>query len=74
MKYLRHEEVIKKIGRRLKKIRLAKGISQEALAFMAGLEFSQVSRIERGIINTSISHLYVLADALEVEAFELLKE
>lgn len=73
MKYLRHEKGIRKFGQRLKELRLARNISQEELAFRAGLEFSQVSRIERGIINTSISHLFVLAETLEVEPFELLK-
>ena len=72
MKYLRHEAGIKKFAQRLKEIRLKKNISQEELAFKAGLEFSQVSRIERGIIKTSISHLFALADALKKQPSELL--
>ncbi|MBK8967283.1 MAG: helix-turn-helix transcriptional regulator [Lewinellaceae bacterium] len=42
------------------------GLSQEALAWKADLELSQISRIERGVINTSVSQLFSIAEALEV--------
>lgn len=71
MKYLRNEVAIKKFGERLKEVRLSKKISQESLSYEAGIEFSQLSRIERGIINTSISHAYVIAKALKVPVSEL---
>ena len=35
------------------------------------MEYSQISRIERGIINTSISHVFAIAKALKVEPSEL---
>jgi len=73
VKYLRQEAFIKKLGKRIKEVRIQKGISQEDLAFKAGIEYSQVSRIERGIINTSISQVFVLSQALGVEAYELFK-
>ena len=66
MKYLRHTDGIKKLGDRIRAIRLSKNISQEDLAYKANVEFSQISRIERGIINTSISHAFVIAEALGV--------
>ena len=46
-------------------------LSQEELAWKADLELSQISRIERGIINTSVSQLYSIAAALEVSLPEL---
>lgn len=52
---------------------MSKKISQEELAFKADMEYSQVSRIERGIINTSISHVSKLAKALGVPLSELFK-
>ena len=73
MKYLRDSEGIKKFGERVRKIRLQKKISQENLAYEAGLEYSQISRIERGIINTSISHVFAIASALDVEPSELFR-
>lgn len=46
-------------------------MSQEELAFKCGFELSQIGRIERGTINTSISHVAAIAKALEVPASEL---
>ncbi|MCC6458936.1 MAG: helix-turn-helix transcriptional regulator [Saprospiraceae bacterium] len=48
-----------------------KHLSQEELAWKADLELSQISRIERGIINTSVSQLFSIATALEVQVKEL---
>ncbi|MCF8245607.1 MAG: helix-turn-helix domain-containing protein [Saprospiraceae bacterium] len=36
------------------------------MAYTADLEFSQISRIERGVINTSISQVFLIAAALGV--------
>lgn len=58
-------------GRHLRAIRLEKGLSQEQLAWKADIELSQISRIERGIINTSLSQLLVIAEALEISLKEL---
>lgn len=59
-------------GKNLRKIRKSKGLSMEILSYDAGMEYSQISRIELGKINTTISTLKQLADALEVEPKELL--
>lgn len=50
-----------------------KGLSQEELANRCEFPMSQIGRIERGIINTSISHVAAIAKALEVPAAELFK-
>jgi len=69
--YYRDEEFIKKFGLRLKEIRKAKKVSQEELAFRCGFELSQIGRIERGTINTSISHVAKIAEALQIPPKEL---
>ena len=66
MKYLRNEKVIKALGKRIRSIRKAKKMSMETLAYTAGIEYSQLSRIEMGQINTSVSHVAVIAKILEV--------
>ena len=71
--YQRHEQFIEAFGENLRKIRTSKGISQEDLADKADLTLSQVGRIERGVINTSISMVYSLAAALETEPLELFR-
>ena len=51
---------------------MEKGISQEELADRADLTLSQVGRIERGLLNTSLTMIYLLAKALDVKPHELL--
>lgn len=57
---------IKNFGKRLKQLRKEKGISQAQLAFEADIQISQISRIERGIINTTITNAKLLAKILDV--------
>jgi len=60
-----------KFGERVKLLRLASGISQEAFADKCGYARSYMSRIERGKANPSLDAIEVLAVALQVEAKEL---
>ena len=69
--YYRDDKFIKKFGIRLRELRKTKGISQEKLAGDTGFELSQIGRIERGEINTSISHVAAIAKALKVKPEEL---
>lgn len=70
--YYRDNKFLKRFGDKLREIRKAKGISQEELANETGFQLSQIGRIERGEINTSISHLSALSKALKVTPKELL--
>ena len=72
MAYLRNKEYLTAFGIHLKKLRTEKSISQSELAFDCGMEISQISRMERGLINTSISNIYLIAVALKVHPKELL--
>ena len=72
MKYYRDNEVLKLFGDKVRAVRLSKKMSQEDLAYETGLEYSQINRIELGKINTSISHLFLIAKALKVSPKELL--
>ena len=71
MKHTRHDIGLKKFGENLRKIRLSKNFTQESLANTANLEISQISRIERGVINTSISQVFVIAKALGIDPKDL---
>lgn len=61
------EDGIKAFGNKLREIRKQKGVSQEELCRRTDLQLSQVGRIERGEINTSISFVFLFARALNVE-------
>jgi transcriptional regulator with XRE-family HTH domain len=67
----RHIEELKNFGKHLKKMREERQFSQESLAYEAELSISQISRIERGVINTSLSQLISIANSLKIELREL---
>ena len=71
MNYSREEDFIKNFGKNLSDMRKERKLSQEELAFKCELEYSQISRIERGVINTSISNVYKIAKALEIDPKDL---
>lgn len=57
---------------RVRELRHAKGWSQEELADEAGLHRTYVSSVERGKRNISLANIHAIADALGVEAKDLL--
>ena len=59
-------EFLKKFGKRLKKLREEKKITQAQLSFEADIQISQISRIERGQINTTIANLKLICKILDV--------
>ncbi|GGZ56386.1 helix-turn-helix domain-containing protein [Mesonia mobilis] len=58
-------------GTNLKKVRRANGFTQEQLANDIGIEISQISRIERGVISTSISNVFKISRVLQVDIQDL---
>jgi transcriptional regulator with XRE-family HTH domain len=63
---MKREEVSKKIGESIRQIRLSKGLSIEKVASGANIDYTQLSRIELGKINTSIYQLYCISRSLDV--------
>ena len=63
----REDYGIKEFGKKLRQFRLEKGMTIEELANTLDLHTSQVGRIERGEINTSISFVFVFARILKVK-------
>jgi transcriptional regulator with XRE-family HTH domain len=62
------------LGAAIRAARKAKGLSQETLAELAGIDRSYMGGIERGEHNLSIINLLKIADALGVKASTLLIE
>ena len=56
----------------LRRFRVKRDLSQEALAVDAGVDRSYVGRIERGVENPTVETLDRLARALDISAAELL--
>lgn len=59
-------------GKRVREMRKSKGISQERLAEMAGIDRSYMGNIERGEKNVTLKKAYEICDALEVTIYQLL--
>ena len=57
----------------LKNARLAKAMSQEELAHLAGIDRTYVSSLERGVYSASIDVVDKIAKVLGLEAAELLQ-
>ena len=66
------ERLQENIARNLIALRGAKGLSQEGLAYAAGINRTFVSRIERRLANPSLTTLCALAKVLGVSAVRLL--
>lgn len=64
-------EVATYVGNNVRSLRQSRGMTIEQLAFEVGIEYTQLSRIERGRINTSIYQLFLICKALNVNFSEL---
>ncbi|GMQ30662.1 helix-turn-helix transcriptional regulator [Algoriphagus confluentis] len=71
MAQFRDQEFISKVGKNIVRIRNEKKITQEELMDRTGLTLSQVGRIERAEVNTSISMIALIARGLGVEPKEI---
>jgi transcriptional regulator with XRE-family HTH domain len=69
-----HESTDPALAALLKRLREQRGITQEQLAFDAGLTASALSRIERGLNNPGWMTVRRLAAALDVTLVRLARE
>lgn len=65
-------QVLAALGKRLRETRSARGMSQEVLAQLAGLNRNYVNQVEAGRRNISVLNLFKIADALAVDAAVLI--
>jgi transcriptional regulator with XRE-family HTH domain len=56
----------KQVGLRVRELRIAKGISQEAFADSCGLHRTHMSLLERGRINITINTLHQIVSMLNI--------
>lgn len=67
-------EFAEKIGKKIYEIRMEKGLSQEAVAYMSNMEQAYYSKIERGTITSSPEKYNKIAFALGVPLTFLMEE
>jgi len=67
------ESIQIQVGKRIQKIRNEKKISQQDLAAKCNFEKSNMSRLEAGRANATLSTLEIVSKALEINMIELFK-
>jgi len=68
------QEPQQRLGRRVRQLRLERGLSQEALGELAGLDRTYISSTESGRRNVTIQTINKLAKALGVAPADLLND
>ena len=61
----------KQFGEKVKQLRLARNLSQEGLAFKAGVHRTYLGSIERGERNPSLKNIAAIAKALNITLSQL---
>ena len=64
--------VVKLIGERIRKLRTDNQLTLETLAFKSDMDYTPLSRIELGKINTSIFQIHKIAIALDISTSAIL--
>lgn len=72
MQNVKDKAFLKKLGLRIRSLRLEKGLSQLDLGVRMDNYAEQISRIERGLLNVSICTLKKISESLEISLPELL--
>lgn len=67
-------KILKVVGNKIRTIRNLNGISQEELGFRCDLDRTYISDVELGKRNISLINLNAVANALNVELFEILSD
>jgi transcriptional regulator with XRE-family HTH domain len=67
------QDVEKIVGDTIRKLRRKKGITQEGLADLAGINRTHMYRIENGHVKMTLGTLKLIADTLNVRARDLLR-
>lgn len=62
-----------KLAENVKKFRIQKGLTREELSLMIGVDNSYINKLERKSVNITIDRLSIIAKALDVEVYELVK-
>ena len=62
------------LAKNMRRLRAARGLSQEALAHDCGINRTYLSSVERSERNVSVDNIARIAKGLKIEPWKLLKE
>ena len=70
---MQREELQRRLGRRIREIRLKKGWTQDVFADKSGFHRAQVGAFERGEMNLTLASLHLLAQTFGVRIGDLFR-
>ncbi len=70
----RYDKIIDNFGKRVKRLRIEAGYSQEAFAQEAEIDRSYYGRIERSEANPTLKNIAAIADALGIAIADLFSD
>ena len=70
---MKKDPILIKFGKRLQKERLKRGLSQEKLSELAGLNRNSIGNIERAEKNVTLKSLHAIAKALKMRVGKLVE-
>jgi transcriptional regulator with XRE-family HTH domain len=73
LKHRRNEKAITTLAANIRRYRQERNLTIEELANLVDVDYSQIGRMERGVVNPNISIIFDIADALEIKPSQLLE-
>ena len=70
---MQRAEVQRRLGKRIRELRLKKGWSQDVFADKGGFHRAQIGAFERGEMNLTLGSLHLLAETLGVRIIDLFR-
>jgi len=70
----RNEKAIMTLAANIKKYRLERNLTIQELANLLDVDYSQIGRMERGVVNPNISIICDIAEVLHIPAHILLQD
>lgn len=73
LKHRRNEKAIETLAANIRRYRKERNLTIEELANLVDVDYSQIGRMERRIVNPNISVIFDIADALQIKPSQLLE-
>jgi transcriptional regulator with XRE-family HTH domain len=70
---VQRQELQRRLGKRIRELRLKRGWTQDVFADVSGFHRAQVGAFERGEMNLTLGSLLLLAQSLKVKVGELFR-
>ncbi len=69
-----NSDILKRFGARVREVRTAAGLSQEAFADACGLDRTYIGGVERGERNIGLRNIHLIARTLNIGLSELMQD